>query len=91
MDGLFKRSVLTVIDSELHHNEVPNTDFLPESSRNIRIDPLVHNHFRSMDVSEQIYHHQCCFMFCRDGNCSATTYFSETFTVLNPNPSTRVT
>ena len=91
MDGLFKRSVYTVLDSELYHNAVPNTDFLPEFSMKIVIDPLFHNHFRLMDVSAQIHHQRCCVICYRNGNHSATTYFCENCTVLTPNPSKRVT
>ena len=62
MDGLFKRSVSIVIDSELHHNAVPNNDFLPESLMKMIMDHLFHNHFRLMYVSAQIHYQKFCVM-----------------------------
>ena len=75
MDGLFKRSVYTVVYSELHHNAVPNTDFLPEYSMKIKIDALFHNNFILIYVSSQIIHQKCCFMCYRNVNHSTTAYF----------------
>ena len=42
MDVLFKRSLYTVTESEFHHDVVPNTSFLPESSMNMIIETSVH-------------------------------------------------
>ena len=75
MDGLFKRSMSTLIDSELLNNAVPKTDFFSEYSTQTIIEPFFHNNLRFMDVSAQIHHQQCCFMCCSNGNCSATTIF----------------
>ena len=54
MDVLSKKIVYTVIKSELYHNSVPITFFLPESSMKIIIYYLDHTIFRFKYVSPKM-------------------------------------
>ena len=55
MGILFKLSIYTIAEGEFYNNTVPNI-FLPEYSKNIIIDTLVHTPFKFKDMYPKIYH-----------------------------------
>ena len=85
-----KQRIHTVIESKLHQNAFYNTFFLPVSSINIKIGPLVHNSFRFKYLSPQMHQQQWCVMCYRNGNQSATNYFCGICTVFSTNTRNRV-
>ena len=75
MDGPFKYIMYTVTKSESHHNEVPSTDFLPESFMKMIIDYLFHNPLRFKDYHPKTYHQQRCVMCYRNRKHSTKNIF----------------
>ena len=75
MDGLFKRCVYTLIESELHYNQLTSTILIPEYSMKIRIVPLFHTPFGFKYLFPQMHHQQKYGMCYINGKLSAKTSF----------------